>query len=89
MLLNGQISESLQKFAWLLRTLTEYNVRDAETKYQLCNNLVCVLEPDTEKEIEYKEALLDLVKDDATVLTYTIHYLDDLLHGIDNSDPIE
>ena len=78
MWLNGQIEESLEKFAWLLQTLAEGDIKDAETKYQLCNNLVCVLDPYTEEEIEYKEALLDLVKDDATVLTYTIHYLDNL-----------
>lgn len=90
MWLSGRVYESLQKFAWLLRTLVEYDVRDAETKYQLCNNLACVLEPDTEKEIEYKEALLDLVKDNPTVFSYTIHYLDDLLQdGTDNSDPID
>ena len=32
-----------------------------------------------EEEIEYKESLFDLVKDDAAVLSYAIHYLDDWL----------
>lgn len=81
MWLNGQIDESLQKFAWLLRMLAEDDVKDAESKYKLCSNLVCILDPDTEKEIEYKEALLDLLKEDATVLDYTLHYLDDLLQN--------
>lgn len=81
MWLNGQIDESLQKFAWLLRMLAEDDVKDAESKYKLCNNLVCILDPDTEKEIEYKEALLDLLKEDATVLAFTLHYLDDLLQN--------
>ena len=78
MLLIGQVDESLQKFAWLLRTLAEDDVKDAETKYQLCINLVCVLDPGTDEEIEYKEALFNLIKDDDTVLDYTLHYLDDL-----------
>ena len=51
----------------------------AETKFQLCNNLACVLNSETEEEIEYKESLFDLVKDDAAVLSYAIHYLDDWL----------
>ena len=79
MWLTGQIDESLQKFVWLLRTLAKDGIKDAESKYQLCNNLVCVLDPDTEEGIKYKEVLLDLVKDDPVVLTYAIHYLDDLL----------
>lgn len=79
MRLNGQSDESLQKFAWLLRMLAEDDIKDAESKYQLCNNLACILNPDTEKEIEYREALLELVKNDATALNYTVHYLDDVL----------
>ena len=79
MLLNDQISESLKKFVWLLQTLTEYNVKDAETKYQLCNNLVCVLDPQTEEEVDYRDALLNQLKSDADVLEYAMHYLDDLL----------
>ena len=75
----GQTDESLQKFAWLLQTLAEDDVKDAETKFQLCNNLACVLNSETEEEIEYKESLFDLVKDDAAVLSYAIHYLDDWL----------
>lgn len=50
-MLNGQTDESLQKFAWLLRTLAEDDIKDAETKFHLCNNLVCVLDSDTEEEI--------------------------------------
>lgn len=64
---------------WLLQTLAEDDVKDAETKFQLCNNLACVLNSETEEEIEYKESLFDLVKDDAAVLSYAIHYLDDWL----------
>lgn len=79
MMLIGQTDESLQKFAWLLQTLAEDDVKDAETKFQLCNNLACVLNSETEEEIEYKESLFDLVKDDAAVLSYAIHYLDDWL----------
>ena len=59
--------------------LAEDDVKDAETKFQLCNNLACVLNSETEEEIEYKESLFDLVKDDAAVLSYAIHYLDDWL----------
>ena len=79
MMLNGQTDESLQKFAWLLRVLSEHDIKDAETKYHLCKNLTCVLDSDTKEEIEYKESLFDLVKDDASVFSFTIHYLDDLL----------
>lgn len=79
MYLTGQIDESLQKFVWLLHTLAEDNIKDVEAKYQLCKNLVCVLNPDTKEGIKYKEVLLDLVKDDPEVLTYAIHYLDDLI----------
>ena len=79
MLLIGKVDESLHKFAWLLRTLAEDNIKDTDTKYQLCNNLVCILDPVSDEEIKYKNALLDLVKDDTAVHTYAIHYLDDLL----------
>lgn len=75
----GQRDASLQKFAWLLRTLAEDDIKDKETKFQLCSNLVCVLDSVSEEEIEYKEALLNLIKDDPTVLSYASHYLDDLL----------
>ena len=74
MMMNGQTDESLQEFAWLLWTLAEDDIKDAEIKFQLCNNLVCVLDSDPEEEIEYKESLFDLVKDDVTVLSYAIHY---------------
>lgn len=77
MMLNGQTDESLQKFAWLLRTLSEENIKDSETKFQICNNLLCVLDSATEEDIEYKESLLNLIKDDAEVFSYAIHYLDD------------
>lgn len=87
MWLNGQIDESLQKFAWLLRTLAEDDIKDTESKYQLCNNLVCVLDADTEEEIKYKEVLLNLIKDDAAVLTYAIHYLDDLFTNRTSESP--
>ena len=89
MLLNDQISESLKKFVWLLQTLTEYNVKDAETKYQLCNNLVCVLDPQTEEEVDYRDALLNQLKSDADVLEYAMHYLDDLLQDTEIEDSFE
>lgn len=76
MLLVGQIEESLKKFVWLLQTLDEYHVKDDETKYQLCKNLVCVLDPVSEEEIEYKEALLDMIRNEQTVFEYATHYLD-------------
>lgn len=60
MMLIGQTDESLQKFAWLLQTLAEDAVKDAETKFQLCNNLACVLNSETDEEIEYKKRCLTL-----------------------------
>lgn len=78
MWLDGLVEESLKKFAWLLRTLDEYHVKDEETKYQLCSNLVCVLDPNTEDEIKYKEALMDIIKEEPTVFDYTNHFFDDL-----------
>lgn len=62
-----------------LTIMIVFIAKDAETKFQLCNNLACVLNSETEEEIEYKESLFDLVKDDAAVLSYAIHYLDDWL----------
>lgn len=79
MMLIGQTDESLQKFAGLLQILAEDAVKDAETKFQLCSNLACILNSETDEEIKYKESLFDLVKDDATVLSYAIHYWDDWL----------
>lgn len=79
LLLDGQIQESLDKFAWLLRTLEEYQVKDDETKYQLCNNLICILDPESEDEIQYKETLLDAIRDTPSVLEYAEHYLDNLI----------
>lgn len=79
MMLIGQTDESLQKFAGLLQILAEDAVKDAETKFQLCSNLACILNSETDEEIKYKKSLFDLVKDDATVLSYAIHYWDDWL----------
>jgi len=79
MLLSGQISQSLQKFVWLLRTLAENNVGDIETKYQICSNLACILSSEGEKELEYKLALFELIEDDISVHDYAMHYLDDLV----------
>jgi len=65
MMLIGQTDESLQKFAWLLQTLAEDDVKDAETKFQLCNNLACYSIRKLRRRLNTKNLCLTLYKDDA------------------------
>ncbi len=77
-ILNGQTEEGLADFEKLLRFLTEYNATDSETKFQLCNNLFCILDAESEEEEELREKLMERIQDDVSVQEYVHNFLTDM-----------
>lgn len=77
-ILNGQTEEGLAEFEELLKLLTKYDITDPEVKYQLCNNLLCILDAESEEEMLMKESLLDRIQEDEPVKEYVHTFLTDL-----------
>lgn len=77
-LLNQDVNQALEYFERLLRMLAEYHVTDSETKFQHCNNLLCILDAESEDEVEMRNLLIDRVKDSADVLEYVNNFFTEL-----------
>ena len=78
LILCHRINEGIDAFKDLLKFLVEYNATDFETKYQLCSNLFCVLDADSEEELELKRMLMEKIGDDNAVREYAENYLQDM-----------
>ena len=74
-ILNNQTEEGLSDLERLVRILTEYKATDSETKFQLCNNLFCILDAESEEEVELREKLMERVKGDSAVEEYVHNFL--------------
>lgn len=78
LILCKRIEEGVARFIELLKLLAEYNVTDAETKYQLCSNLLCILDAESDEEIKMKEMLMGQIEGDIIITEYVENYLRDL-----------
>ena len=58
--------------------MTKYEITDPEVKYQFCNNLLCILDAESEEEVMLKENLLDHIQKDEPVKEYAHTFLTDL-----------
>lgn len=77
-ILNNQTEEGLSDLERLVRILTEYKATDSETKFQLCNNLFCILDAESEEEKELREKLVERIKGDVSVEEYVHNFLTDV-----------
>ena len=77
-ILNSQTEEGLAEFEELLRLLTKYGITDPEVKYQFCNNLLCILDAESEEEMMLRESLIDRIQEDEPVKEYVHTFLTDL-----------
>ena len=66
----------LQKESKVL--LHSCDITDPEVKYQFCNNLLCILDAESEEEVLMKESLLDRIQEDEPVKEYVHIFLTDL-----------
>ena len=76
-ILNSQTEEGLAEFEELLRLLTKYGITDPEVKYQFCNNLLCILDAESEEEMMLRESLIDRIQEDEPVKEYVHTFLID------------
>ena len=76
-ILNSQTEEGLAEFEELLRLLTKYGITDPEVKYQFCNNLLCILDAESEEEMMLRESLKDRIQEDEPVKEYVHTFLID------------
>ena len=74
LLLNQQIDEGIDEFKRLLEILVEYNVKDDETKFQLCNNLLCILDAVSEDELKWKNRLMEQIKGEEVIMEYVNNF---------------
>ncbi len=75
LLLGGRIDEGIQKLVSLLRILVQFNAHDDETKFDLCRNLACVIEANSEEEKLWKEKLMNSIRDEVTLVDYVHNYI--------------
>lgn len=74
LLMIKKTEEGIEKFKELLNILVEYNATDAETKFQLCNNLFYVLDAQNGDELKWRKMLIEQIKDDSTVIEYVNNF---------------
>ena len=74
LLMIKKTEEGIEKFKELLNILVEYNATDAETKFQLCNNLFYVLDAQNGDELKWRKMLIEQIKDDSTVMEYVNNF---------------
>lgn len=67
--------EGIQKFKELLEILVKYKANDTEAKFQLCNNLFCIIDAESEEEIELREMLMEQIKDEPATVEYVHNFL--------------
>lgn len=58
--------------------MTKYDITDPEVKYQFCNNLLCILDAESEEEMMLRESLIDRIQEDEPVKEYVHTFLTDL-----------
>lgn len=75
LLLSKQTCDGIQAFKKLVDLLVTYNVTDSHTKFQLCNNLLCILDPSSEDEIEWKNMLLKEIESNSKAVEYINNFL--------------
>lgn len=71
----SQVPEGIQKFKELLEILVKYKANDTEAKFQLCNNLFCIIDAESEEEIELREMLMEQIKDEPATVEYVHNFL--------------
>ena len=49
--------------------------KDTEAKFQLCNNLFCIIDAESEEEIELREMLMEQIKDEPATVEYVHNFL--------------
>lgn len=75
LLLSKKTSDGIQAFKNLIDLLVEFNATDSHTKFQLCNNLLCILDPASEDEIEWKNMLLKEIESNSKAVEYVSNFL--------------
>ena len=75
LLLLDKPEEGIQKFKELLEILVKYKANDTEAKFQLCNNLFCIIDAESEEEIELREMLMEQIKDEPATVEYVHNFL--------------
>ena len=75
LLLLDKPEEGIQKFKELLEILVKYKANDTEAKFQLCNNHFCIIDAESEEEIELREMLMEQIKDEPATVEYVHNFL--------------
>ena len=75
LLLNGRIEEGIQKLVSLLHILVQFNVQDDNTKFDLCRNLACIIDSNSEEEKLWKEKLMNSIRDESALVEYVHNYI--------------
>ena len=73
--MNKEISDGIQTFKELIDLLVTYNATDSHTKFQLCNNLFCILDASSDDEIEWKNMLLKEFENNSKAIEYINNFL--------------
>lgn len=58
-----------------MSTGTTHKANDTEAKFQLCNNLFCIIDAESEEEIELREMLMEQIKDEPATVEYVHNFL--------------
>lgn len=74
LLLNRQTEQGILRLKELLELLVEYDMTDSETKYQLCSNLRCILEGESEDERQWKALLTEQIAGNKTLVEYVNNF---------------
>mgnify|MGYP003299645991 CR=1 FL=1 len=75
LLLSKKTSDGIQAFKELIDLLITFNATDSHTKFQLCNNLFCILDASSEDEIEWKNMLLKEIESNSKAVEYVNSFL--------------
>lgn len=74
LLLDHQTEQGILKLKELLELLVEYDMTDSETKYQLCSNLRCILEAESEDERQWKALLTEQIDGNKALVEYVNNF---------------
>lgn len=66
----GNYEASAESFVRVIQLLAEHNATDAESKYVLCNNLLCVLDAQSGEELSMKRTLLAAIDSEQNLVEY-------------------
>lgn len=70
----GNVEEGVAWFDVLIEQLLDGKANDDETKYDLCSNLACLLDPEDDSEVECRTMLMERIKNDETKMEYVKNY---------------